>query len=274
MDRKKKLGDNLMKKLIIAVIVFSFLGFGPLQSFFQSDNEGEHTKSIPFLGKVKDSTQSERKIETFLILEESNEPIRSTQLLSAMVLKYDKTNNKMEFGSLLIPTVDKDAKLETLKKEASKKYQVEIDYCFIYDTSGVGAVIDLLAPNGIEMDTGNDGHLAGGRILLKGEDFVNYLEQLKMNPDSANQYGPMFLALKEELMKEISAEKILSLAPQVLNEALKSVKTDIGKGKLMDLGLSVMMNPVTSIEQVDLMADSNNKFENANKMLDGEQDKY
>jgi hypothetical protein len=262
----------LMKKLIIAVIVFSFLGFGPLQSFFQSDNEGEHTKSIPFLEKLKDSTQSERKVETFLILEESNEPVRSTQ--SAMVLKYDKTNNKMEFGSLLVPTVDKDAKLETLKKEAAEKYEVEIDYCFIYDTSGVGAVIDLLAPNGIEMVTGNEGHLAGERIILKGEDFVHYLEQLKVNPDSANQYAPMFLALKEDLMKEISAEKILSIAPQVLNEALKSVKTDIGKGKLMDLGLSVMMNPVTSIEQVDFMAVSNNKLENVNKMLEGEQDKY
>lgn len=95
-----------------------------------------------------------------------------------------------------------------------------------------------------------------------------------MNPDSANQYAPMFLALKEEIMKGISAEKILSIAPQVLNEALKSVKTDIGKGKLMDLGLSVMMNPVTSIEQVDLMAVSNNKLENVNKMLEGEQDKY
>lgn len=154
-----------MKKLIIAVIVFSFLGFGPLQSFFQSDNEGEYTKNIPFLEKVKDSTQSERKAETFLILEENNASIRSTQ--SAMVLKYDKTNNKMEFGSLLIPTVDKDAQLETLKKEAAEKYQIEIDYCFIYDTSGVGAVIDLIAPNGIEMDTSNDGHLAGERIILR-----------------------------------------------------------------------------------------------------------
>lgn len=260
----------LMKKLIIAVIVFSFLGFGPLQSFFQSGKEGEHTKSIPFLEKVKDSTQSERNVETFLILEESNGPIRSTQ--SAIVLKYDKTYNKMEFGSLSIPSVDKNTKLEKLKNEAAEKYQVEIDHCIIYDTSGVGAVIDLIAPNGIEMDTSNDGHLAGERISLKGEDFVNYLEKLKMNNDSANQYAPMFLALKEELMKEISAEKILSIAPQVLNEALKSVRTDIGKGKLMDLGLSVMMNPVTSIEQVNLVAVNNNKLENVNKMLDGEQD--
>jgi len=261
----------LMKKLIIAVIVFSFLGFGPLQSFFQSGKEGEPPKSIPFLERVKDATQNERKIETFLILEKNNESLRATQ--SALVLKYDQPNNKMEFGSLLIPTVDKDANLETLKRETAEKYELEIDYCFIYDTSGVGAMIDLLAPNGIEMDTGNEGHLAGERKILKGEDFVNYIEKLKLDPDSANQYAPIFLGLKDELLKEISTEKILSIAPQVLNEALKSVKTDIGKGKLMDLGLSVMMDPVTSIEQVDLMA-VNNKLENVNKMLEGEQEKY
>jgi anionic cell wall polymer biosynthesis LytR-Cps2A-Psr (LCP) family protein len=264
-----------MKKLIIAVIVFSFLGFGPLQSFFQSVTgmDGEQTKRIPLLEKLKDSSESEKKHETFLILEESNEPVRSTQL--GMILKYDKTNHKMEFGSLLVPTVDKDGKLDTMKKEVAEKYQVDIDYCFIYDPSGVGSVIDLLAPKGIEMETGNEGHIDGDRIILKGEDFVQYLEQLKMNPDYVNEYSPMFLALKEELMKEISAEKILSIAPQILNEALKSVKTDIGKGKLMDLGLSVMMNPVTSIEQIEFMAvNKNDQLENVNKMLDGEQDKY
>jgi hypothetical protein len=263
-----------MKKLIIAVIVFSFLGFGPLQSFFQSSKEkdGEQTKSIPFLEKLKDSSESEKKLETFLILEESNETKQSKQ--PGLVLKYDKSNNKMEFGSLLVPSFDKEVELNTLKEKVAEKYQVAIDYCFIIDTSGLGAVIDLLAPKGIEMETGNEGHIEGERLLLKGEDFVQYLEQLKMNPSNVDEFSPMFLALKEEVMKEISAEKILTLAPQVLNEVLKSVETDIGKGKLMDLGLSVITNPVTSIEQIDLMAANNNKHENVNKLLEGEQGKY
>jgi anionic cell wall polymer biosynthesis LytR-Cps2A-Psr (LCP) family protein len=261
-----------MRKLIIAVIVFSFLGFGPLQTFFQSGTKGgEQPKSIPLLEKIKDSSEREKKLETFLILEESNEPVASTQ--PGMILKYDKTNNKMEFGSLLVPTFDKDVKLDTLKEEVAEKYQVDIDYCFIYDTSGAGAVVDLLAPNGIEMESKHEGHIDGERIL-KGEDLVQYLEQLKMNPSYTEEVSPIFLALKEGLMKEISAERILTIAPQVLNEALKSVKTDIGKGKLMDLGLYVMMNPVTSIEQMDLMAvNKNDNLEKVNKMSEDEQGK-
>jgi anionic cell wall polymer biosynthesis LytR-Cps2A-Psr (LCP) family protein len=180
----------------------------------------------------------------------------------------------MEFGSLLVPTFDKDVKLDTLKEEVAEKYQVDIDYCFIYDTSGVGAVVDLLAPNGIEMESRHEGHIDGERILLKGEDFVQYLEQLKMNPSYAEEVSPVFLALKEKLMKEISTERILTIAPQVLNEALKSVETDIGKGKLMDLGLYVMMNPVTSIEQIDLMAvNKNDNLEKVIKMVE-EQGEY
>ena len=42
----------------------------------------------------------------------------------------------------------------------------------------------------------------------------------------------------------------------------------------MDLGLYVMMNPVTSIEQVDLMAvNKNDNLEKANKMSEDEQGK-
>jgi anionic cell wall polymer biosynthesis LytR-Cps2A-Psr (LCP) family protein len=265
-----------MKKLIIAVIVLSFFGFGPLQSFFQSstEKEGEEAKSIPFLEKLKDSSESEKKVETFLIIENRKGSTPSTTE-PGLLLKYDKDHNKIEYGSIMLALDGKEGELEQLKKQAAEKYQVDIDYCFIYDTSGFGTVIDLISPNGIEMETGNEGHLDGERQILKGEDFVQYLVQLKMNPGYAKELSPIFMALKEEILKEISTEDFLTIAPQILNETLKNVKTDIGKGKLMDLGLTVMMNPVTSIEQIELVAtNKDNKLENVNKMLEGEQGFY
>lgn len=262
-----------MKKLIIAVIVLSFFGFGPLQTFFQSSTEkkGEEAKSIPFLEKLKDSSESENKVETFLIIENSK-GTASSAIEPGLLLKYDKDQNKIEYGSIMLALDGKEEELEHLKKQAAEKYQVDIDYCFIFDTSGFGTVIDVLAPNGIEMMTGNEGHLDGERQILKGEDFVQYFEQLKMNPSYAKELSPIFMALKEEVLKEISAEDFLTIAPQVLNETLKNVNTDIGKGKLMDLGLTVMMNPVTSIEEIEIVAaNKKNKLENVNKMLEDEQ---
>lgn len=100
------------------------------------------------------------------------------------------------------------------------------------------------------------------------------MEQLKRDPSYAEELSPIFTALKAEMMKEISVEKLLTLAPQMLDETLKNVHTDIGKGKLMDLGLSLMMNPVTSVEQVELMAEDKNKLEKVNMMLEGEQDRF
>lgn len=265
-----------MKKLIIAVIVLSFFGFGPLQSLFQSSTvkEVEEAKSIPFLEKLKDSSESEKKVETFLVIENSKDSA-SSATEPGLLLKYDKVHNKIEYGSIMLALDGKNGELEHLKKQAAEKYQIDIDYCFIFDPSGFGAVIDLLAPNGIDMKTGNEGHLDGERQILKGEDFVQYFEQLKMNPGYAKELSPIFMALKEEVLKEITAEDFLTIAPQVLNETLKNVKTDIGKGKLMDLGLMVMMNPVTSIERIEIVAaNKNNKLENVNKMLEDVQGIY
>ncbi|MFP7300544.1 hypothetical protein [Neobacillus niacini] len=262
-----------MKKLIIAVIVLSFLGFGPLQSFFQNstEKEGEETKSIPFLEKLKDSFISEKKVETFLIIENSK-VADSSKTEPALVLKYDKHNNKIEYGLISLTLNGSEGDLENLKRQAREEYEVEIDYCVTFDSKGFGTIFDMLAPNGIELKNGNEGHVDGERQVVKGEDFVQYLEQIKMNHDYAKELSPMLLAFQEEIWNEISAENLLSLAPQILNETMRNVQTDIGKGKLMDLGLTVMTNPITSIEQIELLStNKNNKSEHVNKMLEDEQ---
>lgn len=265
-----------MKKLVIAVIVLSFFGFGPLKSLFHNgaEEKAEETKSISFLEKLKGSSASEEEVETFLIMENSKGSTSSAPE-PGLLVKYDKVDNKMEYGSIVVTLNGKKDELESLKNEVSHEYQVEIDYCLLFDFASIGTTIDLLAPRGIEMKTGTEGHIDGERQILKGEDFVFFLEQLKKEPGYANELSPMFTALKSEIMKEISVEKILTLAPQVMNETLKTVTTDIGKGKLMDLGLSVMMNPVTSIEQIELMdVNKTDKLYNVNKLLEGEQALY
>lgn len=265
-----------MKKLVIAVIVLSFFGFGPLKSFFQSgtENDGEGKKSIPILEKLKDSSKSEVKVETYLIMEKKTEPASSDRE-PGILLKYDKVNKKIEYGSILVQMNKQEAEMDALKNAVKEKYQVDIDYCVLFDTNSIGTVIDLLAPNGVEINEENQGHLVAEGQTLKGKDFVLYLEQLKLNPSYSNQLSPIFMALKQEIMNEISAEKILTLAPQIVNETLKSVTTDIGKGKLMDLGLSVVMDPVTSIEQINLVAvNQRGEFEKVNKMLEREQELY
>jgi anionic cell wall polymer biosynthesis LytR-Cps2A-Psr (LCP) family protein len=263
-----------MKKLVIAVIVLSFFGFGPLKSFFQSgtENDVEGKKSIPILEKLKDSSKSEVKVETYLIMEKRTEPA-SYNTESGMLLKYDKANKKIEYGTILVPMNKQEAEMDALKNAVKEKYQINIDYCVLFDTNSIGTVIDLLAPNGVEMY--KEGHLAGEAQTLKGEDFVWYFEQLKLNPSYSNELSPIFMALKQEIMNEISPEKILTWAPQIINETLKSVTTDIGKGKLMDLGLSAMMDPVTSIEQINLVGvNQRDEFEKVNKMLEDEQELY
>ncbi|MFB3166301.1 hypothetical protein P5G62_003965 [Neobacillus sp. 179-C4.2 HS] len=259
-----------MKKLIIALIVLSLFGFGPLKSFFQSgtENDGEGKKSIPILEKLKDLSKSEVKVETYLIMEKRTETA-SSNTEPGMLLKYDKAKKKIEYGTILLPMIEQEAEIDELKSAVKEKYQVEIDYCVLFDSNSIGTVIDLLAPNGVEMT--KEGHLAGEAQILKGQDFVWYLEQLKMNPSSSNELSPIFMALKQEIINEISPEKILTLAPQIVNETLKSVTTDIGKGKLMDLGLSVVIDPVISIEQINIVAvNQRGEFEKVNKMLEDE----
>jgi anionic cell wall polymer biosynthesis LytR-Cps2A-Psr (LCP) family protein len=241
-----------MKKLLIAVIVLSFFGFGPLTSLFKSgkviDSKDSEGKQI--LTKLKDSTGNKQE-QTFLVYEkgigQASEPTDS-----AMLLKYDSSKDKMLVGTVPIPghlLVEGEKNFDEIKEVIKENYDVDIDYCFVYDSSGIARVIDLIAPYGININPDTTHNRE--QKVFNGSDFLSYIESSGTHPIMADE---LFMSIKEELMKRLNSEELLTLAPTFVNEALKSIETDIGKGKLMELGLMVLSNPIKTIEPFEITA--------------------
>ncbi|MDQ0197684.1 LCP family protein [Neobacillus ginsengisoli] len=250
-----------MRKLCIAVILLSFFGFGPLKSFFHSviSTDGKNTAGETIIQKMKDTTnlfpqRDNKQVKNYLITEKSADK-KSSLNGTALVLRYDTKNNKLMVGSILLPEntmIENKEQFDTVKKTVEKDYQVSIDHYFNLDTAGLARIIDLLAPKGLTLtqNTSKNGSgNASGKI--HGNELVSIINSGK--PEEINN---VITALKNEIKTNQSAEKLVTLAPSIINEAMKSIKTDLGKGELLAMGFSAMMNPVTTIESYQIAEES------------------
>ncbi|MGZ4162113.1 MAG: hypothetical protein ACXVNF_15135, partial [Neobacillus sp.] len=222
-----------MRKLCIAVIVMSFFGFGPLKSFFHSvmNTNGINSASETIIQKMKNSTHlipqgNSKQTENFLITEKSTDKKYSINE-KAMVLRYDSEKHKIMVGSILLPenivvenSGNKDY-FDTMKKAVEKEYKVSIDHYFTLDTAGLARIIDLLAPKGIILteNTGNKSSVTVDK-KINGNELVSVINNGK--PEEINA---VFSALKNQIKSKQSAEKLVTLAPSILNDAIKSVNT-------------------------------------------------
>ncbi len=254
-----------MKKLILAVIVFSFLGFGPLTSVFHNGSstaEEDAKEGVTTEEKVKESSFVNKGLHTFLVFE------KTKQSPSAMLIRYDTNHDKIMVGSMLLPEAalaDQEMEPNKLIEAAEDRYKIDIDHCFTFNPDGIAGIIDSIAPNGIEVNSGQ------GLKYINGQDFINEIESLRDQTANTDEIFMMVKSLKEEIRNSFNAETIVTLGPTLLDEVLKTVDTDMGKGRLMEFGLMVMMNPITAIEPLELNAEANK----VNLMInDKESDNY
>jgi anionic cell wall polymer biosynthesis LytR-Cps2A-Psr (LCP) family protein len=234
-----------LRKLCIAVIVLSFIGFGPLKSFFHGD------KGIQTLKHSSRFFNNQQNVKSFLITEVSS---ANKNPRAAMLLKYDDGKNKLMAAQMMLPEVGKGDSINGIKKAAEDNYHITIDHCFIFDPTGIARIIDLLAPNGITINLRNADlpQLQTNNHPLKGKELILFMEQGNKNPNNQDELNAVFSGLKKEIAKNQSPEKWVTIAPTIINEAFKSVNTDLGKGQLMALGITALLNPIVTIEPMQL----------------------
>lgn len=233
-----------MKKLCIAVIVLSFFGVGPLKSFFQNTVGVDGTQLIQSLKDKNKIISNPDHITNYLVLEKGNPK-------TAMLLEYDTSKNMLKIGSMSLPKSTKDESLTHLKNMVNKNYNIPINHCFVFEPDGLAKIIDLLAPEGIQLFTEIPG-INSNHKAIDGRKFIDYLETQGEDPKNNPVISMIFSSLKEEIVKNQSPEKLISLAPTIVNEAFSSITSDLGKGQLMTLGITALMNPVKSIEVIQL----------------------
>lgn len=242
-----------LRKLCIAVLLFSFIGFGPLETLFhknlKTDGNDTTDKSVfQMLKESADSLQLSSKspqIETFLITEdELNQG--SSKMNMAMIISRDSTNNKISYGTVPVPPLNNEVDFKQLKETVEKNHHIPIDHCFIINSSGAAKILDLLLPNGITYPVAS----ANGNAVenMKGKDIIALIDKLRETPNSDEELMGIISVIKNEMGKNSSKSLWISLIPSLIKEARHSVKTDVAKGELVELGLSAMINPITKFE--------------------------
>lgn len=232
-----------MRKLVIAVIFFSFLGFGPLKSFFQNEKSTNGTSIIQTIRDSSGLNEDGKKAKVFIVTEENS---GQTSKETALLLRYDSNKKKLLVGDISLPPFKSKESLVSIKKTVEKNYHVSVDHVFSFNHSGIAHMIDLLAPNGIPLGEGPN------KKKYTGEEVVLLLEKNSDNQNNQDELKALFSSFKNEIVNKQSAEKWLSIAPSLINEAYKNVDTDLGKGELLSLGITALMNPITTIEPINI----------------------
>jgi anionic cell wall polymer biosynthesis LytR-Cps2A-Psr (LCP) family protein len=243
-----------MRKLCLAVIILSFLGFGPLKSLFHNEIS---TNGDALVKKLTESSglsslSKDNKAENYLVLEgDGNKGVKQTGF--AMLIKQD-AEKKWTYEPITISVKKTMNSLTAIKKEIKRNDNIAIDHCFIIDFSGMARIIDLLAPNGVKLTNLKTGQKVASQHALNGREIVALIDSLPSNSDKEKELSVIFSSLKKEAAANFSAEEMMTIAPEVINEVMKSVKTDLSKGELIGLGISAIMNPVNTSESIQKKA--------------------
>ncbi|MDR6998214.1 hypothetical protein [Neobacillus niacini] len=244
-----------MRKLVIVVIALSFLGYGPLKSLFHFAKESANELQL-----------SEQKESANFLITENNSNSHASKTGAGVIVQYDQENHKIKAGSVLLPvikTANSTPNFNELKQTVQNNYGVSIDHIFMLNPSSISKIIDQLAPEGVK--------IKGVNNPLHGKDVLAFIQQEAVNPENTEELKTILSSLKKAI-KNQSSDKLLSIAPSIINEAVNSMNTDLGKGQLVGLGLSAIMNPITKIEPLQF-AKGNEKEDSAtvNSILEEEE---
>ncbi|WP_404355199.1 LCP family protein [Cytobacillus firmus] len=168
---------------------------------------------------------------------------------------------------------------ELLKDTIEQNFGVQIDHTAIIDFKGFTAMLDAIAPDGIEAevsaamieDMGLD--LEPGKQKLKGSDILSYV---RFRHDGQSDFGrvdrqqEILIGLKDEVMNQFSSPAGLARFPEVISQAMKYVETDLKIEEALSLGVKFLMNPVTDIETLRVPVEDsyeNKTYEHAGSVL-------
>ncbi|WP_368297111.1 LCP family protein [Cytobacillus firmus] len=168
---------------------------------------------------------------------------------------------------------------DLLKDTIEQNFGVQIDHTAIIDFKGFTAMLDAIAPDGIEAevstamieDMGLD--LEPGKQKLKGSDILSYV---RFRHDGQSDFGrvdrqqEILIGLKDEVMNQFSSPAGLARFPEVISQAMKYVETDLKIEEALALGVKFLMNPVTDIETLRVPVEDsyeNKTYEHAGSVL-------
>ncbi|WP_431808135.1 LCP family protein [Lysinibacillus sphaericus] len=273
--RRLRKGRALFTFLLLCVIVIA--GYSIMQ--YRSGLQLATDTLVPqedFSGdEVKDD------IENYLLLGIDTRGEEKSRTDTMMVLSWNKKTNDVKLVSFMrdiyadIPGYQ-SYKLNTayylggvqlLKDTLSNMFGLPIHHYALVDFKNFESLVDILAPNGVEMDVEKDMSEKIGVTLTKGTHNLNGQELLgyaRFRHDAEGDFGRVARQQKviEALKNELLAPKNLLNLPKFIGAAQGYVTTDYSSAGEIQQVLKMVSKGKVSIEKATIPIEGSYDFQN------------
>lgn len=263
-----------------------------LSHLLQNIEEKHNAKGkIPFhgvkdtKGKVNilivgvDSRDNERARSDAIMIAQYNPKNKHAKLVSIMRDSYvEIPNYKKQFHK--INTAYYLGGPELLRKTIKKNFSIDVEHFVAIDFKGFIKIVDLVAPDGIEVNVKEAIikdmalNLQPGLQRLHGKELLSYA---RFRHDGESDFGrvkrqqEVLTSLKEEFVNRLGTVDGVFKLPTVGEEVLNYIDTDMSMKSLLSLGGSVLLNKVEHIETMRIPLNSayrNSKSSHAGSILE------
>ncbi|MEK4255354.1 LCP family protein [Ureibacillus sp. FSL K6-2830] len=273
--KKKRLRKGRVILFSIFIVLIAIIAYSIHQYRTGLELAGEENKEeIEFT-----PDEPKEKIENYLIIGVDSRGEEKSRSDTMMVLSWNKETNDLKLVSFMrdiyadIPGYDR-WKLNTayylggvqlLKDTLNHMFEIPIHHYMVIDFKSFEAMIDILAPNGIEIEVEKDMSAYIGVSLTKGLQRLDGKELLgyaRFRHDAEGDFGrverqqKVIEALKDELLKPKNVKNL----PKLIGAAQGYIITDMSSVEELKTALSIAKGGSPSIEKMTIPVEGTYRF--------------
>lgn len=273
--KKKRLRKGRLL-IFLLLVLFVLCGVYVVQQY-NSGKEFASESKIPEEPFVPD--EKVNKIENFLILGVDSRGEEKSRTDTMMLLSWNRETNSLKlisfmrdiyaeipgFQSYKLNTAYYLGGVQLLKDTLTNMFDIPINHYAIIDFKSFESLIDILAPNGIEIEVEKDMsayigvNLKQGIQRLNGKELLGYV---RFRHDAEGDFGrvarqqKVIEALKNELMSPANVKNL----PKFIGAAQGYVTSDLTSAQELKTVLSIVAGGSVSIEKMTIPVEGTYTF--------------
>ncbi|KUF29312.1 MULTISPECIES: LCP family protein [Lysinibacillus] len=163
---------------------------------------------------------------------------------------------------------------ELVRKSIKQNFDIDVNYYAIVDFEGFPKIVDLLAPNGIEVDIPYEMSYGIGMTLFPGEQTLHgdqLLAYVRFRHDRLSDFGRV--ERQQEVMtkvkEQISFQSLINL-PKILGVAEAYIDTNIDNKTILAIGKGLIDGKSNGVDtlRIPVASSFDNKHVNVGAVLD------
>lgn len=275
--KKKKIRKGRLLFVILFILIGSLIGYSYIQ--YKSGLDLASDTKVAVEGFEPDDNHP--TIENYLIIGVDSRGEEKSRSDTMMLLSWNHDTNDMKLVSFMrdiyaeIPGYQ-SYKLNTayylggvplLKDTLNHMFDLPIHHYAVIDFNSFETLIDILAPNGIEMDVDKDMsgdikvELKKGVHSLNGKELLGYA---RFRSDAEGDFGRVVRQQKviEALKDELLSPKNVTNMPKFIGATQGYITTDLTNKDQLATVLKAVAGGSVNIEKMTIPAEGTYKFSN------------